>query len=171
TGVRKVAEVISEMRGLTGVDGDSWYPITLAESLEQAIERLHDALDPGRIDDTPFAYELNGCEDFSCRVNPYLVVHAFRLVLLDAFDPAKKDRPRSVEIIANDNVDGIELMIRVNQSGRDGLMNVAEEESVRIARQLIAQIGGELTKDQASPEQPVASYKLKLDFKAPGAST
>ena len=81
-GVHKVAEVISEMRGLTGVDGDSWYPISLSESLEQAMNRLQDALDPERITNTSFNYELNGCAGYACRVNPYLVVHAFRLVLL-----------------------------------------------------------------------------------------
>lgn len=170
TGVRKVAEVISEMRGLTGVDGDSWYPITLSESLEQAIERLHDALDPGRIDATPFAYQLNGCEDFSCRVNPYLVVHAFRLVLLDAFDPSKKDRPTSVEVVAQEKSDGVDVKIIVNQTGRDGLHVDEEQEPVRIARQLIAQIGGELRKEQATPEKPVDHYHLKLDFKASESS-
>jgi hypothetical protein len=155
------------MRGLTGVDGDSWYPISLSESLEQAMNRLQDALDPERITKTSINYELNGCAGYACRVNPYLVVHAFRLVLLDAFDPSRKDTPSIIDIKASDIDDGIQLSIGVNQAGRGLTPEVKEGEPIRVAKQLLAQTGGTLIKERATESNPVDLYRLDVDFKAP----
>lgn len=166
-GVQKVATVVSEMRGLTRVDGDSWHPISLMESLEHAIERLHDALDPERINATPTHYSLNGCADYSCRVNPYLVVHAVRLVLLDAFDPSRIGNPEKIEFHAAEHVEGVKLEVRVTHSSKEPESTQEEREPVRVARQLLSEIGGRLDMRHHSSEVALDVYELELDFRSP----
>ena len=155
-GVEKTATVVAEIRGISGLDGDTFEEISVAKLVQDSLKLAQQEFPGEKISETNLDLDLGGLGGYLVSGNPFLVGQSLRNVLDNAYrygsgqngelkifgEVMSCGRARLAisnagpAILESQEKDVFELGISHNERGGIGLA---------VAKVLIEQLGGELS--------------------------